>query len=212
MPAQTSLESCSTRSSRPLMNRIARSRASRQALGKAQAADKTHPAVDGPLHWLGHHSFAHTDGIVQIGLHECQHLGAIVAGKGLVGVLHEGGGPGVLAADAGGQRKRQQNRQDFCWSLQIQPVSQVYRPSPGGSNRSPRRNPLFAGARTTVPARSDGRNRVRAGFPPITRRGQCGTSRVQQIVSRAWSWIAPAYSSPSTSLCPLRPSCGGDDG
>src|SRR5712664_3555244 len=71
---------------------------------KAQTTNIAQPSADGPLHRLRHRSVMHADGIVEIGLHERQHLGAIVVRIWLVGdaaIVGVADAPAVVAARAG---------------------------------------------------------------------------------------------------------------
>src|SRR5436305_4553523 len=69
----------------------------------------------------------HTERIVEIGFHECQKLGAVIAGIGLdsTAVIDGHGGFSAVLAASRTRRKRDRQQQDqraLCWDYQVRPV------------------------------------------------------------------------------------------
>ena len=86
------------------------------AVGLARAEPETGDIAQSPaddaLDRLGHDGDAHADGVVEIGLQERQHLGAVIFGKRLAGdaaVVSIGDRLAVIAGGTGRQHDRQQH-------------------------------------------------------------------------------------------------------
>src|SRR6202045_2124008 len=98
------------------------------ARGKAQAADISRPAPNLALRWFGQGGVMHADRIVEIGSHESEQLGAVVARERLTGVgiaaTEKTDASAVVAARAGRDCDRQdQDRRALCRYPQLQSVS-----------------------------------------------------------------------------------------